>query len=104
MQCFKDILPTLSSIEHISSLILTDRNGEVTTLENKPGTSGSVAVYFEVSKDSGVMDSSSATAALELYAEHTEDARENPGKHPNIDRLFVVIDSDSSINIHANKI
>ncbi len=104
MQYFKDILPTLSSIEDISSLTLTDSNGEVTTLENKPGTSGSVAVYFEVSKESGVIDSSSAASALKLYAEHTEDARENPGKHPNIDRLFVVVDSDSRIDIRVNKI
>jgi hypothetical protein len=27
---------------------------------------------------------------LELYAEHTADARANPGKHPNIDRLILV--------------
>jgi len=104
MRRFKDILPTLSSIEDISSLTLTDSNGEVTTLKNKLGTSGSVAVYFEVSKDSGVIDSNSAAAALKLYAEHTDDARENPGKHPNIDRLFLVIDSDLRINIRVNKV
>ncbi|MGA7179160.1 MAG: DUF2322 family protein [Thiobacillaceae bacterium] len=26
-----------------------------------------------------------------MYAEHTEDAKLNPGKHPNIDRLLELI-------------
>ena len=31
-----------------------------------------------------------AARGLELFAEHTADARANPGKHPNIDLLFKV--------------
>ncbi|MFN3397475.1 MAG: DUF2322 family protein [Sulfurimicrobium sp.] len=33
---------------------------------------------------------------MRLYAEHTGDARRNPGKHPNIDRLFDIIHSGAS--------
>lgn len=103
MRLFKDILPTLSSIENIASLTLTEDDEETINLENKPGTSGSVAVYFEVSQGTGVIDSKTAEAALELYAEHTQDARENPGKHPNIDRLFTLINTDRRINVLVKK-
>jgi hypothetical protein len=30
---------------------------------------------------------------LEMFAEHTEDARAYPGKHANIDRLLRLLDS-----------
>ena len=36
---------------------------------------------------------------IDLYAEHTEDAQNNPGKHPNIDRLLDVIDSDITLQV-----
>jgi hypothetical protein len=31
-------------------------------------------------------------------AEHTEDAHNNPGKHPNIDRLLDVIDNETTLS------
>jgi hypothetical protein len=34
---------------------------------------------------------------LTLFAEHTNDAEKNPGKHPNIDRLFKVIEENLSL-------
>ncbi|HHJ18621.1 MAG TPA: DUF2322 family protein [Gammaproteobacteria bacterium] len=102
MQSFKEILTTLSPIDDIASLTLIDEEGNSVTLKNKPGTSGSVAVYFEVSKDNGEIDSSAAEAALRLYAEHTLDARRNPGRHPNIDRLLALIKDDASIRVVAN--
>jgi hypothetical protein len=32
---------------------------------------------------------------LQLYAEHTADARLHPGKHPNIDRLLAIAEDDA---------
>lgn len=92
---FKDILPTLKDASHIQQLELINDQGQlIDSIENVPGKSGSVSVYNHVSADSGQLDKTTAKQALDLYAEHTEDARENPGKHPNIDRLFDLIDNN----------
>ena len=40
-----------------------------------------------------------AKKGLELYAEHTEDARANPGKHPNIDRLIGLIERGETLRV-----
>ncbi|EKX97124.1 hypothetical protein HMPREF9996_00990 [Aggregatibacter actinomycetemcomitans Y4] len=36
---------------------------------------------------------------MQLFAEHTADARKNPGKHPNIDLLLRVIEQDLTYQI-----
>ncbi|MEJ2059736.1 MAG: DUF2322 family protein [Gammaproteobacteria bacterium] len=70
-------------------------------IENKPGSSGSLAVYYEVSVTHGGITPKAAEQALELFAEHTDDARANPGKHPNIDRLFKIIDEGLFYSVKA---
>jgi hypothetical protein len=40
-----------------------------------------------------------AKEGLKLYAEHTEDAEINPGKHPNIDRLVSVIEDKKPLSV-----
>ncbi|MEJ2142648.1 MAG: DUF2322 family protein [Gammaproteobacteria bacterium] len=92
---FKDILPTLKDTSHIQQLNLLNEQGKlIDSIENIPGKSGSVSVYYHVSAENGQLDKAAAEQALQLYAEHTEDARNNPGKHPNIDRLFELINND----------
>lgn len=99
---FKDILPTLQDTSHIQQLNLLDEQGElIDSIENIPGKSGSVSVYYHVSAANNRLDKAAAEKALQLYAEHTEDARKNPGKHPNIDRLFELIDNDLVYQVHV---
>ena len=94
-QSFKDILTTLKDTSHIQQLDLLDSNGAIIdSIENIPGKSGSASVYYHVCAESGQLDKTAAEQALQLYAEHTEDAQQNPGKHPNIDRLFDVINNN----------
>ena len=38
---------------------------------------------------------------LRLFAEHTESARQHPGSHPNIDRLFEVIASGQGYSVRT---
>jgi hypothetical protein len=38
---------------------------------------------------------------LELFAEHVADAEANPGKHPNIDRLFAIAQSEASLGLEV---
>ena len=75
-----------------SRLRLFDEQGrEAAVIENAPGTAGSFRVYAYLAGRHGAINAAAAEEALSIYDEHTEDARLNPGKHPNIDRLFEVL-------------
>jgi hypothetical protein len=47
----------------------------------------------------GAIDAAAAEEGLRLFAEHTEDARQHPGSHPNIDRLFEVIATGKPLGV-----
>lgn len=89
---FADNLKKLPGVEAVEKIELFDSGKKlVATLENKPGQAGSLAVYAYLLGKYGKVDSSAATEGLALFAEHTAHAEQNPGKHPNIDRLLDVI-------------
>jgi hypothetical protein len=88
---FADNLKQLPKISHLAGIQLINAGGEVVALlENKPGQAGSVTVYNHLGQIFGAITPDAAKKGLELYAEHTEDARLHPGKHPNIDRLLAL--------------
>ncbi len=99
MTIFSEVLKNLPAIDHIDRLELVDTEGGVEVIENRPGKAGSVAVYNALLQEFGLLNSDAAQKGLELYAEHTEDARSNPGKHPNIDRLFELIKNGGELQI-----
>lgn len=92
---FADNLQQLPSITHLAGLELLDEHGAVVaTLKNQPGSAGSVAVYAALAqRHGGAITVQAAHEGLALYAEHTADARANPGKHPNIDRLIALVEA-----------
>ena len=86
---FADKLKTLPGVSHLASIQLLNAADEiVATIENKPGQAGSLAVYNHLAQIHGAITPDAATQGIEIFAEHGEDARLNPGKHPNIDRLI----------------
>ncbi|MDA8254707.1 MAG: DUF2322 family protein [Betaproteobacteria bacterium] len=86
---FADNLKQLPRVSHLAAIQLLDRDGNVVaTIENKPGQTGSLSIYNHLGQIYGAITAEAAKKGLELYAEHTDDARQNPGKHPNIDRLL----------------
>lgn len=88
---FADQLKQLPKISHLASIVLLDaRTQIVAEIENRPGQAGSVAIYNHLGQLYGAITPDAANKGLELYAEHAEDARLNPGKHPNIDRLLAI--------------
>ncbi len=88
---FADNLKQLPRVSHLAAIRLLDGNGEVVaSIENKPGQAGSLAIYNHLGQTYGAITAEAARKGLDLYAEHTEDARQNPGKHPNIDRLLAL--------------
>ena len=77
-----------------AALALTDTAGTAAaTIENKPGKAGSLAVYAALAARHGSINAAAAEEGLAIFAEHTDDARAHPGKHPNIDRLLDVLAS-----------
>lgn len=97
---FADNLKKLPGVSHLAAINLLDGEGNVlATLENKPGSAGSVAVYNQLGLTFGAITPEAAKKGLELYAEHTEDAQQHPGKHPNIDRLISLIAENQTLRI-----
>jgi len=93
MKTFAENLSALPTLDHLSALQLHDAYGvSHATIENKPGAQGSFRVYHFVANKWDGLGPEAAREALELYAEHTEDAKQYPGKHPNIDRLFEIVE------------
>lgn len=104
---FAENLKTIPSVGDIDSIEIFGSNPEepVACIENRPGQSGSLAVYCHMAQTFGSINPASAIHGLALYAEHVEDARLHPGKHPNIDRLFNVIEESLNLKtriVHSN--
>jgi hypothetical protein len=89
-------LKQLPRISHLAALELIDADGAtVARIENRPGQTGSLSVYNHLGQVFGSITPEAARKGLEIFAEHTEDARANPGKHPNIDRLLAIVAAGS---------
>lgn len=88
---FADNLKQLPKISHLAAIDLLDGEGAiVASIENKAGQAGSLSVYNHLGQIYGAITVDAAKKGLDLYAEHTADARLHPGKHPNIDRLIAI--------------
>lgn len=99
---FKDNLALLPAIDTIDHLDLIDESGAiVATIENKPGKQGSLAVYHYLQQAFGVLDSKAAEHGLAVFAEHTADARNRPGAHPNVDRLLEIAAGASALRMNV---
>lgn len=97
---FADNLRNLPAVDHLAALHLLDEAGQVVaTIPNQPGKAGSLKLYAALAARHGAIDVAAAEEGLRLFAEHTEDARQHPGSHPNIDRLFEVIASGKPLGV-----
>jgi hypothetical protein len=97
---FADNLRDLPAIDHLAALHLLDDAGQVVaTIPNQPGKAGSLKLYAALAARHGAIDAAAAEEGLRLFAEHTEDARQHPGSHPNLDRLFEVIATGKPLGV-----
>ena len=105
MSQFKSNLASLPSVESLARLEVVDAENNIPTLliENKPGKAGSLAVYQYLFKEFGGITKQAAQRGLELFAEYTQEAREKPGSHPNIDFLLSVVESDREYRVHLQE-
>ena len=97
---FKDNLQQLPPIDGIERIDLIDAEGAVVaSIKNLPGQQGSMAVYQYLAQFSDALDAKTAEHGLAVFAEHTADARNRPGAHPNIDRLLAIAAGGSPTGI-----
>lgn len=99
---FKDNLQQLPPVDGVQRIDLADGAGAVAaSIENQPGKQGSLAVYQYLKQVFGVLDAKAAGHGLAIFAEHTADARNRPGAHPNVDRLFAIAAGGAPLNIEV---
>lgn len=97
---FKTILETLPTIDHLTGLNVLDGETVIHHIPAVAGKLGSLRVYNALAQQfNGKLDRTSAEKGLEIFAEHTADAKANPGKHPNIDLLLAVIDENKNYQL-----
>ena len=97
---FKENLQQLPPIDGVDRIDLIDNNGVVVaSIENQPGKQGSLAVYQYLKQAFGTLDVKAAEHGLAVFGEHTADARNRPGAHPNIDRLFAIVAGGAPLRI-----
>jgi hypothetical protein len=88
---FNDNLQQLPPIDGVQRIDLVDGKGfVVASIVNQPGEQGSLAVYQYLKQCFGTLDAKAAEHGLAIFAEHTADARNRPGAHPNVDRLLAI--------------
>ena len=99
---FKDNLQQLPPIDGVQRIDLADETGAVVdSIENQPGKQGSLAVYQYLKQAFGTLDAEAAEHGLAVFAEHTADARNRPGAHPNVDRLLAIAAGGAPLRIEV---
>lgn len=99
---FKDNLSQLPPIDGVERIDLVDAGGTVVaSIENQPGKQGSLAVYQYLKQVFGTLSAQAAEHGLLIFGEHTQDARNRPGAHPNIDRLLAIAAGGPGLTIEV---
>lgn len=97
---FKDNLALMPAIDGVARIELSEPSGAVVaTIENQPGKQGSLVVYQYLHQTFGTLEAKAAAHGLEVFAEHTQDAKNRPGAHPNIDLLLALLDGSAPLTV-----
>lgn len=102
---FSDYLASFPEATHLSGLdVLNEKNEVIHNIPAIEGKLGSLKLYNALAeKFDNQLNATSAQQGIEWFAEHVEDAKQNVGKHPNIDLLFKVIDENLSLTLVPQK-
>ncbi len=104
MQKFSDVLLTLDDASHVQRIELFNPDGSAAgIIDNKPGSQGSIKVFYHLYRMYGEISLDAAVEGLSLYAEHTADAENCPGKHPNVDRLLNILEDEQPLTVKVTE-
>ncbi|MSP86316.1 MAG: DUF2322 family protein [Methylotenera sp.] len=104
MQKFSDVLQTLEDATHVQRIEFFNGDGSPAgVIENKPGSQGSVKVYYHLYRMYGEISLDAAVEGLSLFSEHTSDAENCPGKHPNVDRLLNLLEDEQPLTVKVTE-
>lgn len=104
MQKFSAVLLTLDDASHVQRIELFNSDASLAgVIENKPGSQGSLKVYYHLFRMYGEISLDAAVEGLSLFAEHTEDAENCPGKHPNVDRLLNILEDEKPLTVKVSE-
>ena len=104
MQKFSDVLLTLDDASHVQRIELFNSDASLAgVIESKPGSQGSLKVYYHLFRMYGEISLDAAVEGLSLFAEHTEDAENCPGKHPNVDRLLNILEDEKPLTVKVSE-
>ncbi|EDY86269.1 conserved hypothetical protein [gamma proteobacterium HTCC5015] len=99
---FLEHLEQLPAIEQVQAVVLLDSDGkEVVRIPNAPGKRGSLKIYHALLTQYGALTPEAAQKGLEWFAEKVDEAKEQPGAHPNIDRLFDIVENKTTLSLRA---
>ncbi len=99
---FKDNLQQLPPVDGVQRIDLVDeKSAVVASIENQPGKQGSLAVYQYLKQSFDALDAKAAEHGLVVFAEHTVDARNRPGAHPNVDHLLAIAAGGAPLKIEV---
>lgn len=97
--------PTCSALESIAGYARLELFGAgaepIAVIENKPDSAASLQIYYHVSLKWGGIGPAAAAFALELYGDLVEEAQQQPGKYPDIDRLYQIIQQDEYYSVRC---
>jgi len=98
----QDKLEGLPSVDNLAGLELYGEGFEPEAwVEHTPDRTTTVAIYYQMAIDYGGISPTAARKALDLFGDQAEEARAHPGRHPDIDRLFEVIDRGQYLSVRA---
>ncbi len=99
---FKDNLQQLPPVDGVQRIDLVEAQGTlVASIENQPGKQGALAVYHYLKQVFDTLDAKAAEHGLSIFAEHTADARNRPGAHPNVDHLLAIVAGGAPLSIEV---
>lgn len=97
---FKENLQLLPPVDGLARIDIIDASGiVVASIENQPGKQGSLVVYRYLAETFEIIDADAAAHGLAVFAEHTADAKNRPGAHPNIDHLLAIVGGSDPLRI-----
>lgn len=96
----KENVVALPPIDSVAAVTVALPDGASWRIPNAPGKAASARIYAHLAaKHGGALTAAAAQEGLQLYGEYVQEAKQEPGSHPNIDLLFRVIDEGLSCGI-----